>query len=356
MLLTSEEIIARLEAAWNRPPSLDKGAVEAAFRNHFRALGLEPFPLRWVPDAVEGHLQALKHAASGTNTNAAYTSAYEAASEIMFYLIGLTEGSKRDMFGRAEDRLALYAASDEVAYHTDGLRYSGPRYNLSANLTNVVHTAALSASRASYWPTVAHSIMKLHKYFPPELDLKAVEVFKVSQYEVWKSFIDAFEAGLWLYWVFQKEVVACPRPFVHTSDNQLHCETGPAVHWPAGTSLWSYKGIRVTEEIILCPETLTVEQFLGEKNILVRHIMIERFGADRLIRDQKAETLDESSWGTLYRLDFHDDQPLVMIEVTCPSTGRRYLLRVPPALGTAQEAVAWTFDLSPEAYNPIEQT
>ena len=61
MSVTSDEIVARLKATWNRPPSLDKRAVEAALRRHLESVGLAPLPvLLWCPDAVQGHLRAMR--------------------------------------------------------------------------------------------------------------------------------------------------------------------------------------------------------------------------------------------------------------------------------------------------------
>jgi hypothetical protein len=39
----------------------------------------------------------------------------------------------------------------------------------------------------------------------------------------------------------------------------------------------------------------------------------------------------------------------------CPSTGRDYVLRVPPTMNSAREAVAWTFGMKAEEYQPISQ-
>ena len=56
------------------------------------------------------------------------------------------------------------------------------------------------------------------------------------------------------------------------------------------------------------------------------------------------------------RLDeIEDDEPLVMVELlnsTAEPDGscRTYMLRVPPTVMSAREAVAWTFDQPPERY------
>jgi hypothetical protein len=43
--------------------------------------------------------------------------------------------------------------------------------------------------------------------------------------------------------------------------------------------------------------------------------------------------------------------------VACPSTGRRYALRVPPTMRSCRQAAAWTagFD-NPDLYRPLIET
>ncbi|NOK61345.1 MAG: hypothetical protein GFH27_549305n114 [Chloroflexi bacterium AL-W] len=51
------------------------------------------------------------------------------------------------------------------------------------------------------------------------------------------------------------------------------------------------------------------------------------------------------------------DEDLVCVSVICPSTGRQYLIRVPPQTRTCHQAAAWIagFD-DPNAYQPIAET
>ena len=94
----------------------------------------------------------------------------------------------------------------------------------------------------------------------------------------------------------------------------------------------------------------------------MRGVMIDLFGADRLIRDTNAQILDDHpEWGRLLGLGLNGDEPLVTVEVvnsTPEPDGlrKRYVLRVPPTTCTAREAIAWTFDLKPADYTPAAQT
>ena len=52
-----------------------------------------------------------------------------------------------------------------------------------------------------------------------------------------------------------------------------------------------------------------------------------------------------------------DDEPLVCVSVVCPSTGRQYVIRVPPTTTSCHQAAAWIagFD-NPNDYHPLVET
>jgi len=80
---------------------------------------------------------------------------------------------------------------------------------------------------------------------------------------------------------------------LHTDDNfRLHNESGPAVRYRDGYSVWAIDGIRVNEKIVMRPETLTVQEINAESNQDVRSIMINRFGWARYLQESKAECID----------------------------------------------------------------
>lgn len=53
---------------------------------------------------------------------------------------------------------------------------------------------------------------------------------------------------------------------------------------------------------------------------------------------------------------FRADSSFNLLEVTCPSTGTVYHLRVPPELASCQAAVAWTFARDSPDYAPLVET
>ena len=68
---------------------------------------------------------------------------------------------------------------------------------------------------------------------------------------------------------------------------------------------------------------------------------------------------DEDAGGPrqLLRIELEGDEPLVGLACCCPSTGRQYFIRVPPATKTCHQAAAWIagFD-DPKLYKPALET
>jgi hypothetical protein len=172
----------------------------------------------------------------------------------------------------------------------------------------------------------------------------------------------AQHAGWW--WPMTGGVVITERPvrLERDTDGRLHSGTGMAIGYPDGWGVYAWHGMRVSAQIIEAPETLTVAQIRDEENAEVRRVMLERFGMDRYLRESGATVIDRSDYGTLYRAEISDDEPLVMVEVensTPEPDGsfKHYTLRVPPTMTRARDAVAWTFGFSDGAqYDLAVQT
>lgn len=122
-----------------------------------------------------------------------------------------------------------------------------------------------------------------------------------------------------------------------------------------------WRGVPVTAQIAFFPETLKGPDILGERNAEVRRVMIEQVGFERFTREVNAQVLDTDTdpggERKLLRIALENDEPIVLVSLICPSTGRQYLVRVPPDTKTCRQAVAWTagFD-DPAAYAPIQET
>jgi hypothetical protein len=122
-----------------------------------------------------------------------------------------------------------------------------------------------------------------------------------------------------------------------------------------------WRGVTIDERIAFHPETITAQEVLDEPNTERRRVMLERMGYEAFFRQAEADVLnrDYGSGGVrrLLRIEMPGDEPLVCVSVICPSTGRQYILRVPPQTQTCHEAVAWVagFD-DPADYDPLIET
>jgi hypothetical protein len=281
----ARSIVERLERVSRGEFRVDPLAAEQALAQHFRALGLEPLPVRWVTDA-----------------EAAYLAVFDKAR------------------GAAE---AARSAAESAAW-------------------SAARSAARSAAPSSEKALSSRA----------ELD-KAIGI--------WLPFVDAVEAGLWLFFPTADEVIAVARPAMQVVDDDLHCEDGPAVAWPGGARYWFWRGVQVPQKVVEAPESLTAAEINEEQNVEVRRVMQERFGYDRYLKDSNAKLLQTDDFGALWWYDNPGDEPLVMVELlnaTPEPDGsvKTYFLRVPPTMKTAREAVAWTFEFSDGEYEPAVES
>ncbi len=149
-------------------------------------------------------------------------------------------------------------------------------------------------------------------------------------------------------------------------EHRFHDESGPALKFSDDFTAHFWHGRRVTRDTIESPETITVEQIEREKNVETRSILVERYGLERFIIDSGAKKISEDECGVLYHKvftasDLLTDEPLVvvMVDNSTPEpdgTRQRFFLRVPPNIRTAREAVAWTFGMDEDEYNPAVES
>jgi hypothetical protein len=161
------------------------------------------------------------------------------------------------------------------------------------------------------------------------------------------------------YWLGRSVALLVRRPIHLTCDDEgrLHGETARCVEYHDGWGFWAWHGVAVPEKVILAPDELTRNDFLYEANVEARRVIQERMG-ERFVPEVGGKYVDSSSRGVLYEIELPDDPDTVAryLQVRDPSTGRDYYLRVPPNIGTAEEAVAWTFGFEPGEYRPLRES
>jgi hypothetical protein len=127
-------------------------------------------------------------------------------------------------------------------------------------------------------------------------------------------------------------------------------------------SLDVWHGIQIDEALIMRKGLINPLTIELERNVERRRIMIEIYGMDKYLRRSFATKIHQDEYGTLYRKrSSSGDEPFVAVELknSTPEpdgTYKIYVLRVPPTITTAREAVAWTFGFSAGDYGPTVQT
>jgi len=122
-----------------------------------------------------------------------------------------------------------------------------------------------------------------------------------------------------------------------------------------------WRGVPIDARIAFQPETITASEVLDQPNAELRRVLLERMGYDAFLSQARAQTLDtdrdKGGERRLLKVDLAGDEPLVCVSVLCPSTGRQYLIRVPPSMRTCRQAVAWVagFD-NADDYRPLVET
>jgi len=172
----------------------------------------------------------------------------------------------------------------------------------------------------------------------------------------------AQSAGWWL--LHEKICWVAERHTTLKRDDQgrLHCETGPAVQYPDGWSIYASHGVRLPSWIVERPVEISVANIDSENNAEIRRVMIEKFGRQRWIKESGSTLIHSDDFGALFRRHFPDGREDVCFVEVINSTPepdgsfKNYVLRVPPGMRTARQAVAWTFNLDAEQYAPAIET
>jgi hypothetical protein len=173
------------------------------------------------------------------------------------------------------------------------------------------------------------------------------------------------EIGKCCYWwaLYETTCFVSDRPTAIHLDarERLHNLGGPAMAFNDGWSLYAIHGCCVSERLVIQPEQVGLEDLPLDENLEVLHATIELLGHERFLAAARARLIQADLFGRLYRIQFHDYEPLQLVEVMNATpepdgSARRHLLRVPLEVETAHEAVAWSFGRRTKDYAPVAQT
>lgn len=131
-------------------------------------------------------------------------------------------------------------------------------------------------------------------------------------------------------------------------ENRSHGQEGPSHRWRDGWELYHWHGVRIPNEWIKNPASLTAAKALSWENIEQRRAACEILGWNKILTELKAKILDKDAdpeIGELVEVTLPDIGKEKFLRVQC-GTGRTFALPVPPNMKTAMEANAWTYGLN----------
>lgn len=169
------------------------------------------------------------------------------------------------------------------------------------------------------------------------------------------SFQEAFNNGLVVLVALGPIVIGVGKPMIKTdADDRLHCENGPSVVWGEYRE-FHWRGIQVPEEWIMDTGNVDIALCFNHENVEQRRSLCEIIGWARVLEKANTKLIQQDKFGELLEVDLPDAESSRFVKVTC-GTGRIFALPVPEDMQTAHEAVAWTYGLTPEEYNPEIRT
>lgn len=163
--------------------------------------------------------------------------------------------------------------------------------------------------------------------------------------ELWDAFQGLIQhCGLIL---FNRNIcIVCDRPTKLSFDreNRFHAEGEPCLEYADGfAKLYAYQGVILPEKYgKLHPNQWQAQWLLDEDNAELRRVLIQGIGYERICQELQATERDSWQEYTLLIIKNEIDiEPIHLLKMTCPSTGRIHVLRVPPDVYWAREAIYW---------------
>ena len=122
-----------------------------------------------------------------------------------------------------------------------------------------------------------------------------------------------------------------------------------------------WRGVTINHKIAFAPTTITAAEVMAEKNAEIRRTMMEQMGIEVFMQTVASQVIhkdtDPGGPRRLLRLPVTGEEDLVFLSCFCPSTGRHYLMRVPPAMKKCHQAAAWMAGFTdPSKYKPVIET
>lgn len=366
---TQERIAAMVSLA-----AISESETEEHLRQAYLSAKLEPVPVRWF-DSPLAFVQA--DFSVGTNPwarirTSLWASAQPRSVDKLRARVGISvlQGNVKASVQERE-RLRIWSS-------VGGPVYASVLYNVGVPVQSAVENSAWSSDLRTVWNTLLANSQKdawnsIYDNVRDAVEASAENSVQAYFDEHWYACYRLYHEGeqnhlihlarfnemVSGYRLGSKEAWLVRKPIRLARDEQdcLHSASGMCIQYPDGWGFYAWHGVRVPAQVILHPEQLTREDWLSEANVEIRRAIQERLGPDRFIALVGGTCIDCSQRGELISIHLGNDPEKVAhyVHVQDASTKRHYYLRVPPSISRVDEAVAWTFGLSEQEYQPEQE-
>jgi hypothetical protein len=329
LLQQQREITRRLSAVSLTEVTINQTVVAEALEKFLNSIHRQALPIRWARDSRDAH---------AILTQAQQTTAIDN--------VKVNPGTFRGAYIRKERNWidthneVLESAQNEVLQFVMKLMYENSPEQASGSDSdhagiwydcgNALDFAARAAAECA-WAYEYHETQERFRQY----DISGFE-------KDWFPFVDAYEAGLWLFWLTDSEVVALSRPIVHLNGSQVHSEDGPAVYWPEGNEQYFViNGIQVPQVLgETAASELDPRLILHERNLEVRRELVRKIGVERIC-SELAASIDQEGDYELLMLNLDDDASLPFLKMKNPGTGAYHVEGATPECLTVASALVW---------------
>lgn len=334
----AEQILRRLSEVDFTSSEINRTAIEAALKEHLNTLSLSPRPVTFARDSNDAHRRATSSFLESIKETV------EAALE-------------RQCEGLVERHVQIWREARELARtsaHARQLETARNALNWDSVLLSIPWSRYIpgwtgdrgdrtnppyiwrSGGDALEYAARAYAELEWAREGPAREGGRSHE-------EVWLPFVDAFEAGLWIFWIAESEVIALSRPVMKLNGEQVHAAVGPALTWPNSEEQYFFlNDVHVHREIVETPASeLDPRLILRENNVGVRREIVRKIGIERICEKLGAKRIDVQGDYELLLLDLQDGRRRPFLKMRNPSIGVYHIEGVAPECHTVAQALAW---------------
>jgi len=188
---------------------------------------------------------------------------------------------------------------------------------------------------------------RLYDYYSQE------GVFQDERFQRFREFV---LQGVWEAVFFRDEAVICrlPKQVVLSSKGLLNSEgKQPAIVWHDGTESFYKHGVCL-DDVGVGKDSLA--EILQTRNIEQRYALLRDFNFEELMKTaDPPQLINKSKKGNeLYLVQLEPGHMARVVKYKDPSTDRIYWCCVPPEIQTADEGMAWKFQLDKKEYGNMD--